>query len=1221
MMRLVLLVIGLTAATLAMAQQSQRACARSTAPVSQRTALRDFSGQLPIPDYLDGVIACNTPPAWMGMPGPRLPSTASVHSPWMESERELYQRVLGQQQVDILVVPFQIQGYGLDRIERALMTADLAHAIGSTNKYSVADPWLVARALGEGMRRIDPNAVRRLAESVGARKIIYGYVGHDDHHAFTLTLQLEDLAQNSSGTQKWQQDWRAIDFTDEQTPALKFHDMLPPIVAALPFGVKLARQSVKSTGHDALRIEIAPLELVSSAKSPVFPLTGLVTLGALSSPSAELSRERIFERALLTALNTPRDQPGKSFLESYAFFSLGRRPSALMALNDEKTPQAATLRAIIDGNLPLAEQLFAELPDSLERLLLQISLRELQVYYSRRQTPAAMNLSKVFAMARSAWQPFVDRRMDEVDPWSNGDPADIKVLLDQNLPEPGLELQELVQGTAVARATTLDPIELDLANMRHIRRAAEHMRVSAFGSPTDLSAQPWDMLWLLEGLAEGRIVKRLWEQISLQGTPESAMRDLTRYAPLLSGHPALSAAQAYAAVQLAQTGPDDTRASWLQQSTQSAVLAAVWDPGQNRTAYAALLAMGIPSSESEFMVDAYGHDYPRRAFWPSFFFGAEDPELRGAAELQALTFSSSDISPLSQIPPGDKPGQAGAVLASLGGRFTGNPLKPEPSHPDVTAESDPQAIVKKLRDAIKSDPEPWENYWALGTLLVESAGDYTEASRVFMSFPGFHAVNVNDPVALSSYAYDAGTLFYHIGQFQLAKPFYTIAADLDTGSSASMGSRVRLELIANDFPRAISDLFANASRYSDAYAYRDYLSFLHAFGQHDAAWHAFAQLDASFDLPQVWVSALVGHRMAGTDGREISAWLLRPEIRDARFRAQQFAPYFAVLWYATDRDPPPDLGTLVEELQGPPVGHIDVDGVTLLVPHPLDPKGLMSVSASPFRANHRLKLPPDTPIKSDLAYFADAYAALRAGHYDTAVDRFAAMADHYPIEGYPLGYFAYAAAKSGDKQQLAKYLDTLKHDPGFDYWLARAFFAGIGKDAQGARDALQLAIRKRPSTDYRPIMSEYQYAEACEWLYQETQDPRFVLDLLSWVRGIQVSQPTQAWPYAMEYSHAPQVAARTRALAMTRYLDPKSKRIQNASRDELRAADAWFRDNNPFRVAAHSSKTAGTPSRSPDSTAASRGSVLPVPAGYRSQQFFRVVSNSIPPMAPELAIR
>jgi hypothetical protein len=264
------------------------------------------------------------------------------------------------------------------------------------------------------------------------------------------------------------------------------------------------------------------------------------------------------------------------------------------------------------------------------------------------------------------------------------------------------------------------------------------------------------------------------------------------------------------------------------------------------------------------------------------------------------------------------------------------------------------------------------------------------------------------------------------------------------------------------------------------------------------------------------------------------------------------------------------LGDLVAELQGAPSGHIDADGLTLLVPHPLDTKGLMAVRGSQYRAN-KTPLAPGTAIKSDLAYFATAYAAVRSGSFDTAVGQFEAMADHYPIEDYPLGYFAYAAAKSGDKGGLEQYLDTLKANPTFDYWLARAFFAGHRKDAESARYALQRAFRHRPSTGKRPILSEYQYAEACEWLYRDTQDSRFVADLIVWVKAVQVSGPTQAWSYALEYAYAPPGPEKTRALAMTRYLDPQSKRIHNATANEVRAADAWFRDNNPFRVPAQSS--------------------------------------------------
>src|SRR5262249_13136967 len=154
-------------------------------------------------------------------------------------------------------------------------------------------------------------------------------------------------------------------------------------------------------------------------------------------------------------------------------------------------------------------------------------------------------------------------------------------------------------------------------------------------------------------------------------------------------------------------------------------------------------------------------------------------------------------------------------------------------------------------------------------------------------------------------------------------------------------------------------------------------------------------------------------------------------------------------------------------------------------------------------------------VKSELAYFADAYAAVRLGDYEAAVARFVAMADHYPIEGYPLGYFAYAAAQTGDREKLEQYLEPRKVNPDFDVWLARAFFAAGRKDADSALSALQRALRSRPNTDYRPVLTEYQYAEACEWLFRDTHDARFSAALLEWAKRFQTVQPTQAWAYAI----------------------------------------------------------------------------------------------------------
>jgi hypothetical protein len=438
-----------------------------------------------------------------------------------------------------------------------------------------------------------------------------------------------------------------------------------------------------------------------------------------------------------------------------------------------------------------------------------------------------------------------------------------------------------------------------------------------------------------------------------------------------------------------------------------------------------------------------------------------------------------------------------------------------------------------------------------------------------LSYPGFHDRSPDDSVALSNDAFEAASLFYWDGLTELARPLFKISADLNTGSSASITSQARLQIFDGNYAGAAATFREGAIRYSSPYAYRDYLSLLHAFGRHDDAWKAFSQLNSAFQLPHVWVSALVGQRMQGMKERDLRNWLMQPDIRDAHNRSRQFAPHYAVLWSLTDRTPPSDLAALVQQLEGEPKGQIDTDGQTLLVPHPMSSDGgYMLVNPSPFRRGKAPKLQPGTRIKSELVYFADAYATLRAGDYANAAARFSAMAERYPIESYPLPYFAYAAAKSGDHEQLEQYLDSWNVYHGFDYWLAKAFFAGGRKDAAAAYEWLQNALRRHAwgDNDIRPALSEYQYAQACEWLYRETGDERFVTELLQWVKGYEIVAPGQGWAYAMEYSYEKPGQARTRALAMTRYLDSASERIRDASKEELKAAAAWFRANNPFRL-------------------------------------------------------
>ena len=225
-------------------------------------SIRDLSGELPIPDYFETILSCNG----LSLTGPRDPYLAPP-SAWLETERRLYAGLLANYRADVLVVPFQVQGYGLDRVERAVMTADLAYAIGSTRQYAVADPFLVARALGEGMRRLDPEAIEALATSLGAKKIVVAYVGHDDRHSLTLTIQVRDPlpAPGQQSQAPWQKDWRKIAFTDERTPFVVFHEMLPDILRSLPLKLPApARATATPSSANVSTVTGTPLESVTT---------------------------------------------------------------------------------------------------------------------------------------------------------------------------------------------------------------------------------------------------------------------------------------------------------------------------------------------------------------------------------------------------------------------------------------------------------------------------------------------------------------------------------------------------------------------------------------------------------------------------------------------------------------------------------------------------------------------------------------------------------------------------------------------------------------------------------------------------------------------------------------------------------------------------------------------------------------------------------------------
>jgi len=748
------------------------ACQSSMQPKKYQHS-QDFSGELPIPDYLDTLRACLGPMTFAPQSVPPAPTSA-----WLESERALYRKVLARSKADLLVIPFQVQGYGLDRIERSLMSADLAYAIAAAGKRTVADPFLVARALGEGERRLQILNIEALATQLRAQTILLGFVGHDKHHAFTLTLQLREVAATPGVPSKmiWQHDWRAIPFNDDQTPAQVMHVMLPELLRQLPLGT----QGIAASAAEAAPTRITePLRSVVMQERPHSASPELLDLfAALTASTDERSREREFARAVIAAWQTSQREPRVRFDEAYALMNLERRPGALAVLAGLQTPEAITLRALLQGDLPTALTSIDQVTVPLQRVLLQISLRDLQLKYEREPQIELSAAAALFGAKLPDWQALVTVRASDADPWSNIDPLVIKRVLDAAFPLAGLDADSLVRGSAVVNGQAVTNDAVDMANVRHLRQAAEAIPPTHSGLAA-LRPTQWDLLWVLEGLTESRIAKEIYQEIDLRGQMRAALEMADRKEPFFGGNPLIAAARAGAAARLVHGSAPEIARALGPTVQQAGMLAAYWAHGQSHLAARALVAVGTADGEAAIRLDAYAYDYPRRAYWIDGFMGEQQhPEQRTAFALESLAFSRDDVAPMAQLLPGKGHGGYESIAESLGTRFAGNPRLPH-AFSSVDArkayEADP---IPGLQAAITNAPDVWLNYDGLGGSLIMLRGNYEAAAKAYMSYPGFAAASPSDPVALSTAAHDAGQTLYLAGHWELARPLLQIAADL-----------------------------------------------------------------------------------------------------------------------------------------------------------------------------------------------------------------------------------------------------------------------------------------------------------------------------------------------------------------------------------------------------------------------------------------------------------
>ena len=1132
-------------------------------PAGVRAAQAQQPGQAlrPFPDY-----------AMRGVPQ-KYPRLASA---WQTREKALYEKLLAVGRFDVLVVPFQVEGWGLDSATRSVMTAMLASAIARAEGAKVPDPYLVARALGERQRQIRPEDIYRLANAIGARRIVWGFVGHD-LKAMTLLVMAQERPASAAAEAAWNTPVAArrldsVALGDDRSPVAAFESLVPEIVNSLGMSAEKVAARKEESQLGPAGLPKTPLGLTTGHSNAARDAYAFLLLAALAPHRLSRTKERFVEKAFLALGRLTSSSPDYRVLRARAYMMMNYRPAAIQALGVAKTNEEKAVLAALNGNLPELRAAVARETSQLKRVLQKLDEARIASHYDVTDSNSLLAEIKALNLPGPIWLFLVSRAGTQEDAWMQHDNTQLKLLLDHELPVKGASLEEIMRGAMALGDPLKAHAAAELSAFDHGRRFLEADMAKWCCQFSIDKPGVLDYMDLLQAIGHDNLLRRIDFFAHIQGAPAAALQFSNSLEAVYRGHPYYALMRSRAEFKAASGASGAERDGLLKSSYENAFNAMFWEQEQSYVSNDARHQIHASGRNDYGWLDnLYFRDMPFRPYYWTWAAGGNPAIMRdnNEAALKNATREFGTVPQLAGFLRIRNDAEAiKTLLKSIDGRFVGAPQRNEFLAEERLARGDIKSAVLLYRENLALMPMYWDSYRDLGKILFET-GEVKEASEVFLSYPGFKGESRGNRVQISNFAFETGSYFYWSGHFDLAEPLYSIAAATKTGSGAEITSELRLKLLTGNLHGAMSDTLRRAQRYNDSYAYRDYLGMLHATGRSKDAWAAFNALVAQLPKPHLWETALAGHHIAGMSETQVIDWAKQEHVRNTAERTNTAARYL-VRFATTDRVPSKELPAQLNEIDHP---IWQLEGPHRFVVSP-SPDGSTGAVLGPDIGGRQSMLPlgvfaasKKQRVKSHFAYFAEAYRAIKTGNHAAAKAAFDEAATLYDMATahvvYALPYYAVAAAKAGDTSGVEAILQRFRPEvQRFDYHLARAVLAGVAGNMDAATKALRLARYRRPHTETRPLLTQYTYGDICELLAQATKHEGIREMAVNWARQAQKFEPWQSWSYAIEAALTTDPQNRRRAMAMLHYLDPKSARLSAFKQSEINdAVKAYGRIN------------------------------------------------------------
>jgi hypothetical protein len=1079
-------------------------------------------------------------------------------SAWIESEKTFYQNIVADKKYDVLVVPFQTQAYGLDHIERMLMSYKLAVTIEQNSDLTVAPLFLIYPALGILQRYYDDDDVYALAKKKGISRIIWCYAGtKNEPNAQTVQLSYSIIDEkfpfrpkkNKSDCRKWTD----IALQPDYLPFQEFESNLNVVMKFLniPF-VEQNRITITDPSLD-FKVPSSPSEMLSDAtNSPLLSSYYLQYL-AMIAPT-DYQKTYLFTRSITNLFQLKSDGPDRKLIEARALLHLYRRPAALKAMEGVKTPEIVALREYANANLPEFQHNINQLKPSIKRLLSELELFSLQDEYKNKMTNKEID---AYVKEYPGWVYFLRKRLAHYDSWELSSNIELKRLLDEYFPVPDYSLKDISTSIAVM-AENFDDMRFELLFQDHIHKVIVNRR-EKLSAATNMSgnALDFDFLIMTESFGIHNLIRRISLPGFTQGLPERGLKICNDILKSYKDHPYFTS-QKFSLLYNQIRGSSEIVKNNLKQEVCNLATETMWWNGRqnwvNRTARSFLAYISNRGHDhfkpqhafilNKDLKKCIGMDYPFRVnnvkYDPYRLKESILPWIH--TNIQPLIDQYYQSRPISSLPATNpKANKSNSyILSEILNRFKGHPKKSK-FLIHLKTLNDRNVDKKQLLSVqIKKGSNDWKIYKELANLYIEEYL-YDHAKAILLKYPGLTPPFQDDIVASSNVAATAGDLFLRRGAIEQAKYFYKISDELDTFSARCIEAQEKLALLEKDYIAASEYALVRAQRYNDPSKFASHMTYLHLQGNHKLAWSLFNSVITRFPNNRgVWTSALIGQRMEGRNEKEIASWLDDMSNIVKTDKQKSYLARFGALSFM-DRNPDEGIVARIEKFD-------------------------VSVLFNYYEVGTRLTVMGKNDLLPYTA-FAKGYSSLLKGNYKEACNLFSKIRLRRPD-----GYFAYAAVKSGTVDNIKqRYLlkSPLRKYPthrDFDKLLALAVIKGYSGNHREAVSKLKKAYVVRPPTMDDPFYNMYYLMEICDWLYQDSGEAVYLELLLKWCRVYQITAPMFAWPYAIEAKYSTIQSEKLRSLAIAQYLDPHSLRIAEFDQETKDKAKRWLEVNNPFSV-------------------------------------------------------